>query len=69
MVMMLTMKSVERRMMMNTELETLQQAVSDADTAVVNAISDVDHEAFEDANEDYNEAKEALDRYMEGSNE
>jgi hypothetical protein len=56
-------------MMMNTELETLQQAVSDADTAVVNAISDVDHEAFEDANEDYNEAKEALDRYMEGSNE
>jgi hypothetical protein len=63
------MKYLERRRKMNTELETLQQAVSDADTDVANAISDVDYEAFTDANRDYNEAKEALDRYVEGSSE
>jgi cellobiose-specific phosphotransferase system component IIA len=60
------MKSVERRMTMNTELEMLQQAVGDADTAIANAIGDVDHDAFAEANEEYNEAKEALKRYEEG---
>jgi cellobiose-specific phosphotransferase system component IIA len=51
---------------MNTELEMLQQAVGDADTAIANAIGDVDHDAFAEANEEYNEAKEALKRYEEG---
>jgi cellobiose-specific phosphotransferase system component IIA len=60
------MKSVERRMTMNTELEMLQQAVGDADTAIANAIGDVDYDAFAEANEEYNEAKEALKRYEEG---